>query len=284
VTACATWFLRHRALAIGIAVSGSSIGGIVLPIMVNRLVDHIGFGWTMRAVAFLLLGIVVIGNLTIKSRLPPTKRPLRLMDFFEPYTEPVFLTMTIGIWFIYVGGFLPFTFIVVQARAQGMSSGLAGYLVAILNAASTFGRIIPAHFGDTYGVFNVMILFTAFGAVVNLALWLPSTTMSSGNTNAIIIMFSILYGFASGCSFSIIMAMVAQISDIRKIGVRTGSMYVVAATGVLIGSPVAGAIESAGGNGFLGLTIFSGVLLAVGALVVACSRVLQTGFKMRAKA
>lgn len=252
--------------------------------MVNRLVEDIGFGWTMRAVAFLLLGVVLIGNFTIKSRIPPSKRPLRFMDFIEPYTEPVFLVMTIGIWFIYVGGFLPFTFIIVQARAQGMSTTLAGYLVSILNASSTFGRIIPAHFGDIYGVFNVMIIFTFFGAITNLALWLPSTTMASGSTNAIIIVFVILYGFASGCFFSIIMAMVAQISDIRKIGVRTGSMYVIAATGVLIGSPVAGAIEGAGGNGFLGLTLFSGILLAVGAFGVAYSRILQTGWKLLAKA
>ena len=255
----------------------------MLPIMVNQLVDDIGFGWTMRAVAFLLLGVVLIGNFTIKSRLPPAKRPLRFMDFIDPYKEPVFLVMTIGIWFVYIGGFLPFTFIVVQARAQGMSDSLAGYLVAILNAASTFGRIIPAHFGDLYGVFNVMIVFTFFGALVNLALWLPSTIVS-GNTNALIIVFTILYGFASGCFFSIIMAMVASISDIRKIGVRTGSMYVIASLGVLIGSPVAGAIQVHGnGNGFLGLTIFSGVLLAVGAAFVAWSRVLKTGFKLKAK-
>jgi MFS family permease len=251
--------------------------------MVNRLVNDIGFGWTMRAVAFLLLGIVLIGNFTIKSRIPPTKRPLRFMDFIEPYTEPTFFFLTLGVWFVYLGGFLPFTFIIVQARAQGMSTTLAGYLVSILNASSTFGRIIPAHFGDVYGVFNVMVIFTAFGAIANLALWLPSTTIS-GNTNALIIVFVVLYGFASGCFFSILMAMVAQISDIRKIGVRTGSMYIIASIGVLIGSPIAGAIEGAGSNGFLGLTIFSGLVLMIGAMLVGYSRVLQVGWGLKAKA
>jgi MFS family permease len=251
--------------------------------MVNRLVDRIGFGWTMRAVAFLLLGIVLIGNLTIKSRLPPAKRPLRFMDFITPYTEPVFFFMTTGVFFVYMGGFLPFSFIVVQARAQGMSTSLAQYLVAILNAASTVGRIIPAHFGDVYGVFNMMIIFTFMGAAVNLGLWLPSSTIS-GNTNALIIVFVILYGFASGCFFSIIMAMVAQVSDIRKIGVRTGSLYIIASVGALIGSPIAGAIAGAGDKGFLGLTIFSGVLLTLGAVLVGYSRVLQTGWMLKAKA
>jgi MFS family permease len=285
MTACASWFLRHRALAIGIMAAGSSIGGVVLPIMVHRLVDDIGFPWTMRAVAFLLLGMVIIGCSTVKSRLPPTKQPLVLTDFITPYKEPAFVLLTIGVWFIYIGGFIPFTFIIVQARAQGMSSGLASYLVSILNGASTFGRIIPAHFGDLIGVFNVMISMTGMGAIVALVFWLPSTVMTSGSTNAMIIVFTVAYGFASGCIFSIVPAMIAKISpDLRKLGVRTGSLYSVAATGVLIGSPVAGRIAAVDGNGFLGLTLFSGLLLIIGTMFVILARLKLTGMHLMAKA
>jgi MFS family permease len=285
MTACSTWFLRHRALAIGIMASGSSVGGIVLPIMVRRLIVTVGFGWAMRSVAFLLLGMVAIGILTVKSRLPPLKQPLGVKDFISPYKEPTFLLLAVATWFIYMGGFLPFTFIIVQAKAQGMSASLAGYLVSILNAASTFGRIVPAHFGDVFGVFNIMILLTGFGAIVNFALWLPSTVMESGHTNALIIVYTIFYGFASGCIFSIIPAMIAKISpDMRKLGVRTGSLYAVSATGVLIGSPIAGVIAAGDGNGFLGLTVFSGALLMVGTGFVVLSRVKLTGWKLLVKA
>jgi MFS family permease len=249
------------------------------------LLNDIGFGWTMRAVAFLILGMVTIGILTVRSRLPPSKQPLILKDFVTPYTEPPFLLLTIGVWFIYIGGFIPFTFIIVQARAQGMSANLAAYLVAILNAASTFGRIIPAHFGDMYGVFNILIILTGLGALINVCFWLPSTVMPLGHTNALIIVFTILYGFASGCIFSIIPALIAKISpDLRKLGVRTGSLYAISATGVLIGSPIAGVIASGKGNGFLGLTLFSGVLLTIGTFFVICSRVKLTGLKFLVKA
>ncbi|ORX96165.1 monocarboxylate permease-like protein [Clohesyomyces aquaticus] len=284
MTACSTWFLRHRALAIGIMASGSSVGGVVLPIMVHRLVDDIGFGWTMRAVAFVLLGVLIIGILTVRSRIPPLKQPLVLKDFITPYTEPSFVLLTIGIWMIYIGGFLPFTFIVVQARAQGMSASLAGYLVSILNAAGTFGRIVPAHFGDVFGVFNIMILLTGFGAVTGIAFWLPSTVVS-GNTNALIIVFAIFYGFASGCIFSLVPALIAKISpDLRKLGVRTGSLYAVASTGVLIGSPIAGVVASSNRNGFLRLTLFSSLLLMVGALFIGAARLKLTGRKLMVKA
>ncbi|KAK0383945.1 hypothetical protein NLU13_8036 [Sarocladium strictum] len=275
VTAATTWFLRHRALAIGIMVSGSSVGGVILPIMVNRLVGPLGFGWTIRVTAFMLLGIIIIANLTIKSRLPPSKRPFALKDFFTPFMEPAFALLALGSFFTYVGGFIPFNFIIVQARANGMSAGLAGYLVSIINASSTFGRVVPAHFGDQYGVFNVFIIMTSLGGIFTLAVWLGA------QSNAGAIVYAVLYGFTSGCTFSILPAMVASMSDVKQMGTRTGSMYALSAFGVLTGSPIAGAISK---NGFSGLIIFCGVLLLAGTLFAGLSRLKLTGLRLLAKA
>ena len=104
--------------------------------MVEHLVRSVGFGWAMRSTAFLILGLLVVGNIFLKSRLPPPKRQFHVVEFLVPFTEVPFLLLTIGSFFIYLGGFLPFNFIIAQARADGMSSELAGYLVPIINAAS----------------------------------------------------------------------------------------------------------------------------------------------------
>ena len=247
----------------------------MLPIMVNRLVGPLGFAWTLRVVAFMLLGIVTIGNLTVKSRLPPSKRPFAIKDFLTPFAEPVFSLVTFASFLTYLGGFVPFTFIIVQAQANGMSANLAGYLVAIINASSTFGRIVPAHFGDRYGVFNVFIIMTGLGGIFTLGVWLGA------QSNAGAIAYAVLYGFTSGCTFSIIPAMVATISDVKQMGTRTGSLYAVGALGALTGSPIAGAISE---HGFSGLIIFCGVLVLGGALVALVSRVKLTGLRLLVKA
>jgi MFS family permease len=135
IAAVGTWFRKHRALAFGIMVSGSSLGGVVLPIMVQHLVVYIGFGWAIRSTAFLFLGLLVFGNLTVKSRLPPTKRAVKLADFIKPFAEVPFSLLVVGGFMIYLGGFLPFNYIIVQAQEQGMSENLASYLVSIVNAA-----------------------------------------------------------------------------------------------------------------------------------------------------
>lgn len=251
-----------------------------MPIMVERLIKRDGFGWAMRILAFFLLGLLVIGNLTLKSRLPPSRKKFNIMDFYKPFTEVPFLLLSISGFFLYLGGFLPFNFIITQAIENGMSPDLAGYLVPIVNAASTFGRILPAQLGDMYGVFNVFLILTVLGSLFELAIWLPSSYFPG---NALIIVFAALYGFTSGCTFSIFPAMVASMSDVRELGVRNGALYAVSAIGVLVGSPIAGQISLSQDGGFSGLIIFSGVSVMIAAGFCLLSRWKLVGWKVMVK-
>jgi MFS family permease len=136
IAATGTWFSKHRALAFGIITAGSSLGGVVLPIMVQKLIPQIGFGWAMRSVAFLFLGLLIIANLTVKSRLPPARRPFLWIELVKPFTELPFMLLALAGFFTYIGGFLPFNFIILEGQSLGMSTNLASYLVSIVNASS----------------------------------------------------------------------------------------------------------------------------------------------------
>jgi hypothetical protein len=50
-----TWCKARRATAYGIATSDSSFGDLIFPVLINQLKSRVGFRWTMRAVAFLVL-------------------------------------------------------------------------------------------------------------------------------------------------------------------------------------------------------------------------------------
>jgi predicted MFS family arabinose efflux permease len=127
-----TWFLKKRATAFGIVASGSSVGGVVLPIMLDRLTRQIGFPWAIRALAFMILGLCAISCLTVKSRLPP--RPVKNPDYIKPFREPAMLLNIIAGFFFYWGMFLPFNYITLQASTAGMSPKLVPYLLSIINA------------------------------------------------------------------------------------------------------------------------------------------------------
>lgn len=129
-----TWFFKRRALAFGIMAAGSSLGGVILPIMVDHVIDQAGFPWAMRSAAFLLLALLIYANLTVRSRLPPSPKPWSLMEFILPFQELPFLLVVSASFLFFFGMFLPFNYIILSAEYHGMSQRLAAYLVPILNA------------------------------------------------------------------------------------------------------------------------------------------------------
>lgn len=54
------WFRRKRAIAMGIVYSGSSIGGVVWPILMSHLLNNpsIGFKWSLRIAGFINVPIL----------------------------------------------------------------------------------------------------------------------------------------------------------------------------------------------------------------------------------
>ncbi|ETI25195.1 hypothetical protein G647_04568 [Cladophialophora carrionii CBS 160.54] len=254
-----TYFFRRRSLALGIAATGSSIGGVIFPVMVEKLIPQVGFGWTMRICAFMVLVLMVMGNLTLKSRIPPMAKPVRAMDFVKPFLEGDFALLALGSFLTFLGLFLPFTFIILAAQERGVPDGLAKYLVAVLNAGSTFGRTIPPFLADRLGRFTVFLAMGLLSCVIVLALWLPS----SGTAATIV--FCLVFGFSSGAVASILPSLVATISHISQIGVRTGCNFSVVAVAVLIGSPIGGQLIQ--NDGYKSMQGFSGALLGGGLIV-----------------
>lgn len=257
--------------------SGSSLGGVIFPIMVERLVVRVGFGWAMRAAAFLILALLIYANLTVKSRLPPSPKPWSLHEFVDPLKElPFFLVVTSSFLFFF-GMFLPFNYIILYAEENGMSRRLASYLIPILNAVSVFGRTIPGAVADRIGRFNTMIATSFLSAALVLALWLPS------RGNVPIILFVAFYGFSSGAFVSLAPALVAQISDIRQIGVRTGTMFAVISIAALVGNPIGGALITEEHGEYTHLQIFCGIMMVTGACSFVAARLSLAGTKFMVK-
>ena len=272
-----TWFQKNRALSFGIMAAGSSLGGVIFPIMVQRIVDRSGFGWSMRAAAFFILGLLIYANCTVRSRLPPTPKPWSLKEFITPLGELPFFLVVFGSFLFFFGMFLPFNYIILYAEAKGVSTRLASYMLAILNAVSVLGRTLPGWIADRVGRFNTMIFTSFLSCILVLALWLPS------RGNVPIILFAAFYGFSSGAFVSLAPALVAQISDIRKIGVRTGTMFAVVSVAGLVGNPIGGALMTAEKGGFTHLQIFCGLMMFGGAVCYVAARASLVGFKPKVK-
>lgn len=138
---------------------------------------------------------------------------------------------------------------------------------------SIFGRIIPGYTADKVGRFNMMILTTALSSIIVLALWLPS------RGNIPILLFAGFYGFFSGAFVSLGPAIVGQISEIKQIGIRTGTVYLVVSIAALTGSPIAGALVALNDGQFEYMQIFCGVSMLIGTGLFIAARVVKIGWK-----
>ncbi|KAI0433204.1 monocarboxylate permease-like protein [Xylaria sp. FL1042] len=269
-----TWFYKYRAAALGIVVAGSSIGGIVLPILMSHLIPMIGFPWTVRILGFIVLLFCGIASFTVRSRLPPRPKPFHFAELVTPFKEPRFALIVIASFFFFWGLYLPFNYLNIQAQQQGVNPTLIPYILPIVNAVSIPGRIIPGILADRIGRFNMMILIAALSGVVTLALWVP------GNTTATTLAFGAVYGFTSGAFISLAPAVIAQISDLRQIGARSGVLLFVSSLGALTGSPVGGAIVSAQHGEYLGLKLFTGLTISLAAVFLVVARAVQVKFRI----
>lgn len=119
----------------------------------------------------------------------------------------------------------------------------------------------------------MMISVTMLSAIVTLAVWIPAHGSSAG-----IIVFTALFGFASGGFVSLMSALIAHVSDIRQIGIRTGTGMAVMSFGALTGSPIAGAIVQSQGGGYLGLQLFCGLCMLTSVVIFAVARGVLVGF------
>ncbi|CRK36257.1 hypothetical protein BN1708_016512, partial [Verticillium longisporum] len=184
-----------RGFATGIAATAGSIGGIVFPVLLQKLLPKLGFGWTARILGFILLGLAVPANLFIRSRLPPRDKLTSVWPDLSVFKDMKFTISAVGIFFMEWGLFVPLTYIVsYAARYSASGNATDSYtLLSIMNAGSALGRFIPGFVADKIGRFNVIIFTIAMCIVTTFGLWLPA-----GDSEPMLIAFAVLFGFASG--------------------------------------------------------------------------------------
>ncbi|OQN99164.1 hypothetical protein B0A48_15013 [Cryoendolithus antarcticus] len=254
-----TYFAKKRALAMGIAASGSSLGGIIYPIVFHTLQPKIGFGWSVRIIGLIALVTLTIPCLVMRPRgKPPPKKKL-----IDPaiLKEVPFGIFNLATFFGFVGQYIPFFFIEQFAAAHGIANPF--WMLIVLNAGSIPGRIVPSLIADRFFP-PLIVLGACTGSATVLAF---AWTAIQGSYVGLLI-WALLYGFCAGAFVSLQGPCVASMTkDLRTIGTRFGINMFAGALGILIGSPVGGAIfpkSWPGAQAFCGATLLCSTISIAG--------------------
>lgn len=254
------YFDKKRASALGLVVAGSSVGGVVFPIALSKMLNDtsLSFGWSVRIMAFIMLPCLVFSCLTVRGRLPPRKTKFFISQAFK---QADFLLMTVGTFLAFLGMFPPLFFIPAYAESRGVEATMASYLVAIVNGASTFGRIIPGILADKYGRLNVL-------ATASIATGIVTSCLSTATSVAGLVVYSVVFGFTSGAILSgASTAFTVTTKDPREMGTYMGMGMGLISFAALIGPPICGALVDRYG-GYLQVSLFGGIVSIAGGIVV----------------
>ncbi|KAK4102542.1 MFS general substrate transporter [Parathielavia hyrcaniae] len=244
------WFSTKRSTAFGIVMTGASVGGIILPVMITRLIHDLVFAWSMRISAFAILALLIIANLTVRSYDPPATRPTPpRAAYLKPFAETEFVLVAFGFLCLTYGIFVPIDFLPASALHAGMVRGLSQDLVPIFNAGSLVGRLAGGYIGDRVGCSK------------------PSLEPACSPADAAIVAFAVLFGcFSSGYA--------SLLSS-------TSIVLFMASIGGLATNPISGAILNGEDSGWDGVKVFAGVFAMLGTFMfcVAAARVRRPGWK-----
>jgi len=185
------WFYRNQGLALGIVLSGTSIGGFIFPIITAALID--AFGWRV-AVAGISLGIWFIAlplylwkakenpsELDILPEAANTSSDFELIEkikaadlgheLYDLLRHPMFWLASASIFLVAVVdfGMLQHTMLYVE-RDLGLDRKLAVFSLSAIFAVSLAGKLCAGWFYDRTSIMGIRIWYLFMSATVLLAL------------------------------------------------------------------------------------------------------------------
>ncbi|GEQ67415.1 hypothetical protein JCM33374_g1080 [Metschnikowia sp. JCM 33374] len=165
-----TWFDKKKALAMGVAVSGAGLGGLVYSLVLNNIIQKTGdHKWALRTAGLMNLVISLFGTvfLRVRNKQKVEYKTTLKWEFIKDTSKVVFdfkifnnyaLSIT-GIWFgiVLIGYVIILYSFAAVATSVGLSHTQSSNILAVLNASQVVGRPLFGNFGDLFGRNNTAI-------------------------------------------------------------------------------------------------------------------------------
>lgn len=210
-------------------------------------------------------GCYSVGIALIKGRLP-SGNPGRATIDFQAFRAPRLRFLAVAVFtfeFIIFGcaALLP-----TYVRYAKFPLDVQFYSLTVLNGMSFLGRVLPGFAADQIGRFNVLLCLVIVTLIVMATVWLPFGSRDIVTLYAAVAIF----GFGSGGWLSLAPVCAGQLCRTEEYGRFYGTIYSVAAFGVLTTVPVGGQLlQSTTPQVLIGF--YSAVLL-IGSISLIMSR------------
>ena len=260
VVLVSNWFQTNRGTALGIVLTGTSIGGALISLIVAPLITNYGWRNALLSVS-LLVWLLLLPAIIIFVKDPPSA--LFTATAAAADTSGMTLSEAVRTKLFWVFGlcaalvFYPIfatsqQFILyLQSPKIGVSAETAAFAQSALFAVSIGGKFIAGFLSDRFTAVRMMM----FTALLMFAASLVLLSLTAGNSLFFLLPFALGYGG----TFVLLQRVAADFFGRREIGKILGAITMIEIIGAAIGGRITAHLaDQAGGDyttAFYGVTI-----------------------------
>lgn len=279
VVLVSNWFVNRRGTALGLLLTGTSIGGTIIPPIATPLIQHLGWRTAMVLVSMLIWLVLVPAILFLVKDRPSDiglcadgdaeQTESSLSDnnsgltFSEALRTPVFWIFALGAALIFYPIFVTTQqfILYLQTPKIGLTPEQGSLALSALFAVSVGGKFLFGFLSDRFRPVRVMLLCCS--------VMFLSTLLLLNLTAATALLFLIPFGFGYGGTFVLIQRLAADFFGPRDYPKILGAITIGDTLGAAVGGLVTGRLaDAAGGDYTVAFYAVIGVTAAALLLVV----------------
>lgn len=225
---------KNKNIILGIIISGSGFGGLVLSYLTSFLLDTLKIKWTLRILSFVFFTFSFISILILNFKIKKIDYVIKIennnfLDFFKTNNNINFiLWMVIGLLFTCVC-LLPNNYL---SLTTDISKNENTILISILSIFNSIGKICISII--SYNLGNILTTIMCF-----IILFLSCIMWFFSNSFHILIIFSIINGFFSSVYLTLMMPITLEIIKNSNVTNGTIIMLTINSIGFIISFPIA---------------------------------------------
>jgi MFS family permease len=280
VVLVSNWFRRLRGTALGIVLTGTSIGGVLIPLAATPLILQFGWRTAMILISLLIwlvlfpaiillvknrpadIGLLPDGEIENNGRKPQGEGQIKEsgLTLGEALRTPIFWVFALCAALIFYPIFVTSQqfILYLQSAKIGLSAQDAGIAQASLFAVSVGGKFFFGFLSDRFPATRVMLVCCTVMFLATLVL-----LALTANTA---FFFLIPFGLGYGGTFVLLQLLVADYFGTKEYGKILGAITVIETIGAAIGGKITGYLADAAGGDYT--TAFYGVILTTAMALV----------------
>ena len=262
------WFSVKRGRALGIAMTGTGLGAMVMVPVTTQIILRWGWRTSVFVMGCIILLMVPVGLLFIRTRpsdmglmpdggLVPEEEPAALegLTLGEAFKTPAFKLIGAMIFLFGLAAMGINVHLMAYLTDIGHPETIASYIIGIMSGLTVAGKLGTGFIVDRWGIRRSVVL-TYVTIAVGIFLLLGSRDLLVAR------IFAVVFGFGIGAPLVVNPALTAECLGLKNFGAIFGILTLLITIGVAIGAVFTGVVFDKSGSYLPAFSLFI-ILIAI---------------------